>query len=271
MNVIIFGAGQGGKNYLRRTNNNVKCFVDNDVLLHGKSVLNVPVKKPDVLLSEEYDKIIIAVSAYTKVIQQLKDLNVPEWKIEVPNRYYLQSRMTWLKDFAGLIYKRGISGSVAEAGVYRGSYAALINEYFPDRMLYLFDTFEGFDDRDIMKETVPFSKTNDFSKTSVEVVLNNMINPDKCIIRKGWFPDTAYDIDDSFCFVHLDMDLYAPMFAGLNFFWNKMVQGGVLLVDDFYSENYKNVEAAVFDFEKCIGEQLKIVPNGDTKSMAIVK
>ena len=46
------------------------------------------------------------------------------------------------------IYRNGIKGAVAEAGVYKGTTAKRMNRYFPDRKIYLFDTFEGFDIRD---------------------------------------------------------------------------------------------------------------------------
>ena len=47
---------------------------------------------------------------------------------------------------------QGDKGECAEAGVFEGDFAKWINQYFPDRKLYLFDTFEGFDMRDIEKE-----------------------------------------------------------------------------------------------------------------------
>ena len=46
----------------------------------------------------------------------------------------------------------GIQGSVAECGVYLGDFAYFINKYFSNRTMYLFDTFEGFDVRDVEKE-----------------------------------------------------------------------------------------------------------------------
>lgn len=51
-----------------------------------------------------------------------------------------------------------------------------------------------------------------------------MPNPENIIIKKGFFPDTAVDIEDTFCFVHLDMDIYQSTMDGLHFFWSKMVE-----------------------------------------------
>ena len=37
-------------------------------------------------------------------------------------------------------------------GVFRGEFASKINKCFPNSKLYLFDTFEGFDERDVKIE-----------------------------------------------------------------------------------------------------------------------
>ena len=42
-----------------------------------------------------------------------------------------------------------VEGDCAEVGVYKGDFASVINRYFPKRRLYLFDTFKGFDAREL--------------------------------------------------------------------------------------------------------------------------
>ena len=59
---------------------------------------------------------------------------------------------------ANEIYLNGISGMVAECGVYKGDFACILARIFPDRKLYLFDTFSGFDKRDINKKEEIFLK-----------------------------------------------------------------------------------------------------------------
>ena len=49
------------------------------------------------------------------------------------------------------IHEKRIEGNVAELGVYKGEFAKYLNECFPDKSIYLFDTFKGFDNRDIEK------------------------------------------------------------------------------------------------------------------------
>jgi Macrocin-O-methyltransferase (TylF) len=45
-----------------------------------------------------------------------------------------------------------VAGSIAELGVYKGTTAKLLHELLPGRTLWLFDTFEGFDARDLPGE-----------------------------------------------------------------------------------------------------------------------
>ena len=129
------------------------------------------------------------------------------------------------------IYYNGIKGNVAEAGVYKGETAKYINLLFPDRNLYLFDTFSGFAEKDQASDDNKNLKNlkYDFSKTSPKLVLGKMHFERKCIIKQGWFPQSANDIDKSerFSFVRLDMDLYDPIYAGLEFFYPRMSKGGV--------------------------------------------
>ena len=148
------------------------------------------------------------------------------------------------------IYRYNIGGAAAELGVYRGDFAKMINHYFPDRKLYLFDTFKGFDERDILhdREKKLSKATADWSGTSVEIVLEKMEHRENCVVCKGYFPDTAEGIDDKFCFVSLDADLYPPILAGLEFFYPRLVHGGVIMIHDFNYANYLGVRKAVKEF-----------------------
>ena len=91
------------------------------------------------------------------------------------------------------IKKKDIHGNMAEVGVYKGSFSEKLNKIFPDRKLYLFDTFEGFDAQDVAveKENNYSTGDQDFSDTSVAFVLSRMKNKENCIVRKGFFPATA--------------------------------------------------------------------------------
>jgi O-methyltransferase len=139
-------------------------------------------------------------------------------------------RCSSLELVAHEVYAKDIKGNVAELGVFRGDFAKFINISFPDRKLYLFDTFEGFNDKDreIEKKGNYSQDKQDFSNTSVELVLNKMQYKENCVVRKGYFPETAKDLEDEFVFVSIDADLYEPTYNGLNYFYPRLKRGGYI-------------------------------------------
>jgi len=208
-----------------------------------------------------------------EIEEQLIELGIPKEKI---NKSYaeisVEARRIFLKCFSDEVYRYGISGNVAEAGVYRGDFAKFINEYFPDRICYLFDTFEGFDERDFKYEENPsLTQVTYMDNPDLAKMMHKMPNPDKIYVRKGYFPETAETLKDQFVFVNLDMDLYMPTLNGLKVFYPLMVKNGVILVHDYISTVYPNVRQAVEDYETELGISLNKIPIGDDLSLAIIK
>jgi O-methyltransferase len=174
---------------------------------------------------------------------------------------YIRIAMWFL--IASEIKEREIQGNIAEAGVYRGGTGALLNRLFADRTLYLFDTFEGFDIKDIKVEREKsYSQGKaEFADTCVEIVMNKMPFPEKCIIKKGWFPESAKDVSDHFVFVSIDFDLYQPTYEALNFFYPMMVHGGYIFVHDYNHQKFPGAKKAVDRFAHEIGISLIPIPD----------
>ena len=190
---------------------------------------------------------------------------------------------TLLSDLYGLLDFRGrtlrlaadrirdqkIPGCVAELGVYKGDTARLMNLFFPDRTLYLFDTFEGFDERDLVRDEIGMRKDM-FKDTSADLVAGRLPFPEKAVIRKGYFPDTAEGLDDiRYAFVSLDPDLYAPLLAGLSWFYPRLNPGGMILVHDYNNKQFPGAKKAVHDFEKESGP-LKLIPLADLHGSCVI-
>ena len=188
----------------------------------------------------------------------------------IDRNYFDYIRLATLELVSHEIVRKNLEGSVAELGVYKGKFARYLNQYFPDRTLYLFDTFEGFDNRDIVLEKQKhFSPADqDFSDTSVEAVLQLMPFPQKCKPIKGFFPQSAKDIEDRFVFVSLDTDLYEPIYNGLQFFYPRLVKGGYIFVHDFNNDVYKGTREAVEKF--CLEQKINFLPLPDLGGTVII-
>ena len=114
---------------------------------------------------EYYSEIRFQLMKYANV-HQFIDLFSPSMFF-YPDNYYNLSEHTHPRLFAlelasKEIYKNNVSGDIAECGVYRGWFANHMSRLMPDRKLYLFDTFSGFDKRDIDDEEV--SDSSEFRK-----------------------------------------------------------------------------------------------------------
>jgi O-methyltransferase len=163
---------------------------------------------------------------------------------------------------AGEIKDKKIKGCIAELGVYKGDFAKRINIHFPGRTLYLFDTFNGFDKRDVEIENRFNSnaKENDFTNNNIELVLKKMKYPKNCIVKEGWFPETTKDIDERFAFVSIDADLFEPIYQGLLYFYERLEKGGYIFVHDYNGKLY-GAKEAVQKFSK--GFNVPYVPLSD--------
>lgn len=135
------------------------------------------------------------------------------------------------------ISARNIMGDTAELGVYKGDFARYMNSYLPDRMLYLFDTFEGFSEIEENENIARgFSSRKDivhssFADTSVQTVIDKMKYPERVVICKGLFPGSIPDnirTRSHFSLVSLDCDLYTPIYKGLDFFTPDFLKGVIL-------------------------------------------
>lgn len=236
------------------------------------------VYSPDILKIIKFDKIFIGteVDIYIEQIKNtLLEYNVKCDKIDfnltfIP--YY--ARLNFIKTISLDFKYKKISGSVAELGVFRGETAKEINRFFKNDTFYLLDTFEGFDIRDCNNENSKgFSRanTNDFSDTSLDYVKSKMHYLDKCIFIKGYFPQTSDQIPNNelFKFVNIDVDLYQPILAGLEFFYPRMVKNGIMLIHDYFHPYYIGANKAVNEFVNKFN--LNYFPIGDAFSVAIIK
>ena len=108
------------------------------------------------------------------------------------------------------IIEQGVSGDMAEVGVYKGSTARLIHHYLPERNVS---------------------------------PLNDNVH-----FYKGYFPDSIPPGFDElkFSFVHLDADLFEPTIEGLKYFYPRMNAKGMLVVHDYNA--WKGARMAVDEF-----------------------
>jgi O-methyltransferase len=162
------------------------------------------------------------------------------------------------------IRREAIPGALAEVGVWRGALSRFLHQCAPERKLYLFDTFSGFPSESVgASDLQNKGDTTRFRDTSVEQVKQSVGESENVIFRVGVFPDSAIGLElESFSFVMLDLDIYKPTVAALEFFYPRVSAGGYLFIHDFNStESNSAMRRAVIPFLSGKPEKLVELPD----------
>lgn len=140
---------------------------------------------------------------------------------------------------------------IAECGVYRGralrAMALIADEMnCPVRFLGL-DSFEGLPD--LAAEDVAIAPAGarylrevmfaDTTEREVLAYLEDINRADRITLVRGFFADTLPRLDEHmYTFVNIDCDLYEGHLQCLEYFYPRMLKGGVMFIDDYYSNIY---------------------------------
>ena len=149
-----------------------------------------------------------------------------------------------------------VPGAAAELGVYKGFFARCIHLLLPERKLYLFDSFEGFDPEAGASESFQAAHRN----TAIEKVLDIMPHPERVDIRPGFFPASLKGLEERFCLVSLDVDFAGTTLEGLRYFWPRLEKGGYLLLHDWGNPALPGVAGALMEYEQELGASIPAVP-----------
>ncbi|MFG0264012.1 MAG: TylF/MycF/NovP-related O-methyltransferase [Rhodopirellula sp. JB055] len=130
-----------------------------------------------------------------------------------------------------------VPGDTVECGVYKGDSSWLIcaaNRSSPlSKQHHMFDSFEGI--------SQPGSEDGQhWTRGDLSFGLNGVQERlkefEQTAYYPGWIPDRFQDIQDlTFSFVHIDVDLHEPTKDSIEFFYERLNDGGILLCDDYGS------------------------------------
>jgi hypothetical protein len=138
-----------------------------------------------------------------------------------------------------------LPGDYAEVGVYRGGSARFIAAAKGPGKLHLFDTFQGMPAVDPSSDGA--FHAGQFGQTSLEHVQRYLSGYADIEYHAGFFPDTARPLEATprqFKFVHLDLDIRASTLAALEWFYPRMVRGGVIVTHDYGDVTVPAVKSA---------------------------
>jgi predicted O-methyltransferase YrrM len=139
-------------------------------------------------------------------------------------------------------------GYVAEVGVYTGG-SALILLKGHNGNVDLFDTFEGMPPTDIL---IDYHKEGEF-KASLQEVEAFLSDFHDFHIYPGLFPESTgqmseFDRTKLYSLVHVDVDIFQSAKDCLEYFYPRMVKGGVIVFDDYSFRSTPGVKVAIDEF-----------------------
>ncbi len=208
------------------------AFGDNDETRWGTAIDGVPVWSLKQVAGADPEMVCIAIMNRETAESVRKDLLAAGFAGRIVTAAELKAsfdiRLAVCRLLAAEIERKCVPGEIAELGVYRGAFAAELNRMFPERRLYLFDTFEGFDARDMKRGATGSGRKRGFLRHIGGAGAWKMICPEQVTLRKGYFPDSlcAEDMERSYALVSLDADLYQPTMAGLAYFYPRLSPAG---------------------------------------------
>jgi len=198
-----------------------------------------------------------------------------------PHKWYRRAqRALHLSNY--FIYSLPLPGAAIECGVARGFSSMLLNTiagFYPDyksKDFYMLDSFEGLSeitDNDLVvaddaNEVLSSYKQGDMS-WSIEKIKTTFAEFPQVKLVKGWIPDAFEQLpEQQWSFVHIDVDLYDPTLTCLEYFYNRMVTGGVIINDDYASPDFPGGGKAWDEF--CAANDLPVVAL-DTGQAVILK
>ena len=161
---------------------------------------------------------------------------------------------------------RQLPGNVAEFGVYRAGCARMILGTVgtaPDARYHLFDTFAGIPDSELTEGERAQGFVGRLSNTSVDYVRERLAPwRARLVFHVGDIFETIPRADTGdLSLVHMDLNASAPTRIALEYAYERLVPGGIIVFDD-YGHGEENDQRTVID-EVCgpLPENLIVLPS----------
>lgn len=161
-----------------------------------------------------------------------------------------------------------LKGEIVECGSWRGLSSYILCHYlksddtdYTGRGYNIVDSFEGLSEptsEDVIEQQLVLLgrdrqgeafKASGAYMASEEVVRESLSDFSGISYHRGWIPEVLVKLKRKrFKFVHIDLDLYSPILGSLEFFYPRLVPGGIIVCDDYGSLFWPGAKKAVDDF-----------------------
>lgn len=176
------------------------------------------------------------------------------WRIHV---------MLWAAERA-----RHMEGDFVECGVNRGGFSRAIMEYIDfaalsPRKFYLLDTFNGLVESFISAEERQNGVKTGGYEECFAAVQKTFAEFQNVELIRGIIPDTLPQVKtEKVCYLSIDMNCATPEIAAAEYFWEKMVSGAAMVLDDYGWTEFIVQKRAFDEFAKKRNTMVLSLPTG---------
>jgi hypothetical protein len=161
---------------------------------------------------------------------------------------------------------KNLDGDFVECGVNRGWFSRSVMHYIDFKNLkkkfYLLDTFNGFVDKYLLEEEKRPGLNRKYEECYEDVKATFMEFPNVELVR-GAVPDTLPRVKaEKVCYLSIDMNSVLPEIASAEFFWEKMVSGAYIVLDDYGWAGHHLQKQAFDEFASKRGVTILSLPTG---------
>lgn len=162
---------------------------------------------------------------------------------------------------------RDLEGDFVECGVDRGGFSLAAMHYvgfrdLPEKKFYLVDTYEG-----IPEETLRDDPNRDVLATRYEPTYEHARAtfapfPNAVVVR-GPVPAILASVPaEKVCYLCVDLNTTGPSVAAAELFWDRMVSGAPIILDDYGQTFFHGMKQAFDDFARRRGVTILSLPTG---------
>jgi hypothetical protein len=162
---------------------------------------------------------------------------------------------------------RTLEGDFVECGVNRGGLAMTVLTYvdldaLPKRF-FLLDTFSGLVEKYITPQERTLGKKAGGYEECYEAVRRTFAEHPNVVLVRGSVPDTLPQVTAKrVSFLSIDMNCVAPELAAIEFFWDKLVSGAVVVLDDYGWAGHSEQKLGFDAFARRQGIEILSLPTG---------
>jgi len=164
-------------------------------------------------------------------------------------------------------YALNLEGDFVDYGGGFGLFASSIYEYLNfekvNKKYFLLDSFEGLNPENLLPEES--SRIDTFKKFGYwgDEIITKFKDFNNMTVIPGFIPETLSKVNtNKICFASIDLNCVDPEKSALEFTWDKLVKGGIIIFDDYGFPGHIHQKISHDEFAKKNNSLIYTSPTG---------